>query len=192
MYPAIFKNHSGTFWIWANDITASLALQSNWTLQFSLENYTFQPGYRDLLPTAAVETRARLTSDIHFGNWEWITSVNWTGARDLSKYRYNLHFKTLIDDPLLPGTTIVGVQKNLLAPHFFTLDLYLGYTLKNRYTFFASIQNVLDFTQTGVGDSPLHWGIHNGADTGHFHLDNSHVWGPLRGRICSLGLKVEI
>jgi outer membrane receptor protein involved in Fe transport len=75
------------------------------------------------------------------------------------------------------------------APSFFTLDLYLSREFSKTFSAFASITNLLDYTQTGAGDSPLNWTQH-GSDQDHLHLDNNHVWGPLRGRIFTAGVKI--
>jgi len=195
--PAVFLNHPGALFVWANDVVASVDVAPNWNLQFSYENFQMENGYKSLLPAAAIENRIRLVSDWHIGNWEFVNTFTFVGARDLRPYNYAQHYRTislqLIDpeDPPLGTELKVDQSKGLNAPGYFTWDVYLGWTYKSKYTFFASVQNVFGFTQTSAGDSPLNWSAHR-AETNHFHLDNNHTWGPLRGRIFSVGLKAEI
>ncbi len=195
--PAIFKNSSAEYQIWANDVLLSWNPQPNWNLQLSYEHFSLPSGYKARLPAAAIEQRARLVSDVHWGDWEWVNTVSWGAARDLTAYGYGSHYRTLVDveniagDPLSGTHPEVGTLKSTRAPSFFLWDMYLGWKWKKEVSFFASIQNLFNFTQTSAGDSPLNWSTH-GADPSHFHLDNNHTWGPLRGRVFSVGLKAEI
>ncbi len=194
---AVFRNHPDEFRIWANDLVLSWNPLPNWNLQLGYERFSLPDGYKAILPAAAVEQRARLVSDLHVGSWEFVNTFTWIGARNLSQYGYNQHYRTLEREYYIPGDPsfgfdyVVNQPKGQWAPGFVTWDLYLGWTLKNKYTFFGQVQNVLGFTQTGAGDSPLNWASH-GGDPKHFHLDNNHVWGPLKGRLISVGLKVEL
>jgi outer membrane receptor for ferrienterochelin and colicins len=195
--PAVFRNTNAEYRIWANDVMVSYDVAPYWNLQLSYELFTLPEEYKIRLPAAAVEQRARLVSDMHFGNWEVVNTFTWVAARNLKSYGYDGHYLTLgdvPDDPAFPGLgshTEVITPKNAWAPAFLTWDLYVGYNWRNNCSFFASVQNVLNFTQTGQGDSPLNWSTH-GGDLSHFHLDNNHTWGPLRGRVVSVGMKVEL
>lgn len=194
--PALFQNAHAEYKVWANDIVVSWDVASNWNLQLSYENFSLQDEYKFRLPAAAIEQRARIISDLHFGNWEFVNTFTWVGSRNLSQYNYGQHYRTLrmVTDPLFPAdppTPEVDANKGNFAPPFLTWDIYLGWKWREKYTFYASVQNVLDYTQTGYGDSPLNWSSH-GNDPAHFHLDNNHTWGPLRGRLVSVGLKVEL
>jgi outer membrane receptor for ferrienterochelin and colicins len=193
--PAVFQNARAEYKVWANDIVVSADLFPNWNVQLSFEHFAMQEDYKFRLPAAAIENRIRLASDWHFGNFEFINTFTLTGARNLSAYHYEQHYKNLhlAPDPNFPVVDEIQVfqNKGLLAPAFLTWDIYLGWKWKDRVTLFASVQNVLDFTQTGYGDSPLNWSSH-GNDPLHYHLDNNHTWGPNRGRVFSVGLKAEI
>jgi outer membrane receptor protein involved in Fe transport len=190
---AIFKNAHAEYKIWANDVVLSWDVFANWNVQLSYENFSLQDDYKFRLPAAAIEQRARLASDWHFGNWEFVNTFTWVGARDLSRYNYGQHYRTFKDvaDGLGGFIQEVDQRKNLAAPSFVTWDVYLGWKWKKEVSFFASVQNLLDFTQASYGDSPLNWASH-GGDASHFHLDNNHTWGPLRGRLFSVGLKAEL
>ncbi len=194
--PALFRNAHAEYKVWANDLVVSWDVASNWNLQLSYEHFSLDDDYKFRLPAAAIEQRARIVSDVHFGDWEFVNTLTWVGARDLAKYNYSQHYRTLkmVTDPDFPGDPPipeVNENRGMFAPPFLTWDLYLGWKWKSAYTFFASVQNVLNYTQTSYGDSPLNWSSH-GNDPSHFHLDNNHTWGPLRGRLISVGLKVEL
>ncbi len=195
--PALFRNSTAEYRIWANDLMLSFDVAPHWNLSLSYEHFTLPEEYKIRLPAAAVEQRARLVSDMHFGNWEVVNTFTWVAARNLKPYGYDGHYQTLAevpddpDFPLLGNHLEVSQMKTAFAPAFITWDLYVAYNLKKQFSFFASVQNVLNFTQTGQGDSPLNWSTH-GGDLSHFHLDNNHTWGPLRGRVVSVGMKVEL
>lgn len=195
--PAIFRNFIGESQIWAKDLVLSYDLMPDWNMQLSYEHFSFPEQYSQRLPAAAVEQRIRMVSDWHIGQWEFVNTLTWIGARDLNRYGYNQHYRTLTTqfiDPLDPGLGTVPVVyegKGTFAPPFLVWDLYLGWTSKSGISFFGSVQNVLNYTQTGYGDSPLNWSTH-GNDPTHFHLDNNHTWGPIRGRTISVGLKAQL
>ncbi len=194
---ALFKNYPSELKVWANDIVVSWDVRPDWNLQLSYENFRMQGEFKRLLPAAAVEQRARLVSDFHYGNWEFVNTINWVGPRNLAAYGYDQHFRSIHDAPIDPTDLPLGnawqtnERKGQRAPGFFTWDIYLGWTLREKYTFYASVQNVLDTTQNKFGDSPLNFASH-GNDPMHFHLDNNHTWGPLRGRIFALGFKAQL
>ncbi|MBY0369689.1 TonB-dependent receptor [bacterium] len=185
---AILRNSSSEYRIWAADLVVSWDVMPQWNLQLAVEHTGMPDDYKPLLPAAAIENRVRLVSDYHFGDFEFVNTFTWIASRDLSKYGYDRHYLT-VENTGLPE---VIQPKNLYAPPYLTWDVSLGYKWKERYTFIASIQNVLDYTQAGYGDSPLNWSTHNPANKDHYHLDNNHTWGPLRGRVFSVGLKAEI
>jgi outer membrane receptor protein involved in Fe transport len=95
-----------------------------------------------------------------------------------------------VDSGLGPVDTLKD-RKNQTAPLFATLDLGTSYRATRQMELSLSVLNLTDFTQTGWGDSPLTWNQH-GSDASHFHLDNLHVWGPLRGRVFMFSLRAQI
>ncbi len=190
----IFRNAQQTFGVWSNDIVFGFNPTSNWRLQTSYEKFSYESRYKRLMPVAAIEDRIRFTSDYHIGDWEIISDLTWVGARNLSDYGYNQHYKNLKDelidasDPGLGTETRPNERKRTDAPAFFTLDLLVSKPLQKNLSAYAGVQNVFDYTQTAAGDSPLNWSQH-GTNPAHFHLDNNHVWGPTRGRLITLGLR---
>jgi hypothetical protein len=49
------------------------------------------------------------------------------------------------------------------------------------------VTNLLDYTQTKKGESPLSWRVHGD----HSHLDNRHLWGPVQGRVLYAGIQFD-
>jgi outer membrane cobalamin receptor len=191
--PAVFRNYQNTLGLWAFDVGAAHDLTRDLNVQVTYEKYLLPNAYKNLLPIATIEDRIRFISDYHFLGLELISTLNWIGPRDLTPYHgYGSQYKNLVTrtspDTGLPET-VGGDLKWQRAPSFFTLDLYLSREFSKTFSAFASITNLLDYTQTGAGDSPLNWTQH-GSDQDHLHLDNNHVWGPLRGRIFTAGVKI--
>ena len=183
---AVLRNSPAEYRVFAGDVAVSWDISPMWNVQLAYEHVGLPAAYKPLLPAAAVENRVRLVSDTHFGNWELVNTFTWVGGRDLRPYGYDHHYRNAVDDGF--GLPVLQDHKRLDVPSYLTWDISLGYQWRQRYTFFASVQNVLNFTQTGAGDSPLNWSVHGD----HFHLDNNHTWGPIRGRVFSVGLKAEI
>jgi outer membrane receptor for ferrienterochelin and colicins len=201
--PLTFRNAVDTYGIFAADLSVKAKVGDVWEVGAGIENYLLPLEYKQKLPVAALERRFQVTSDVHLWGFEWITTLNWVDGRNLADYGYDRHYRDLQEVPIDPdfpelgSQLIVNQQKNLQAPAFATVDVYLGRTFDIRaswiknLTLFASVENLFDFTQTGFGDSPLNWSVH-GNEREHFHLDNNHVWGPLRGRTFLVGLRADL
>ena len=114
------------------------------------------------------------------------------GPRNLTEYGYDGHYATYesVDSGLGPVDT-VKERKNQRAPIYATVDLGTSYRPARDWELSLSVLNATNFTQTGWGDSPLTWNQH-GSDPTHFHLDNLHVWGPLRGRVVMFAVKATL
>jgi outer membrane receptor for ferrienterochelin and colicin len=169
--PLLFKNMARASNIWANDVTYGFDPSHDWHLSLTYERFDFPDRYAMALPVAAIESRARIQSDFHYKNFEFLTTINYTFARDLARYGYNTHYNTY------DGSNVTN-QKRQRSPGFLTLDLLINYQFKSDFKFSFGVLNLTDYTQTRAGDSPLTWDKHGN----HAHLDNFHIWGPLRGR----------
>jgi outer membrane receptor for ferrienterochelin and colicins len=193
--PAVFRNSGETLGVWANDLVVNWIATRDLSVQAGYERFAYPDRYKELLPVAAIEQRVTLIADYHVGKWELISTLTWIGARNLTKYGYGDHYRTVAmeEDPDVPGDfrLVVADKKGQRAPAFATLDLYAGYEASKKMTAFFSVQNIFDYTQTGAGDSPLNWSTHN-DDRDHFHLDNNHLWGPTRGRTFIAGVRIEL
>lgn len=190
--PATFKNLTKDATVIASGISGTYR-SGSWVFELGLEDFRLPQDYKRLLPVAAVEQRARFRAEKKMGAmWDMFVSAQVTGPRNLSEYGYDKHY-------LNYETTDVGLGpvdqlkdlKNQRAPLFATIDLGTSYRPSKEWEFSISILNATNFTQTGWGDSPLAWNQH-GSDPGHFHLDNLHVWGPLRGRIFMVSARATL
>jgi|688.fasta_scaffold158675_2 outer membrane receptor for ferrienterochelin and colicins len=189
--PARFENLSQEVTVVASGLSG-LYRSGTWLFEASIEDFRLPSEYKRLLPVAATEQRARLRAEKQLGPWEVSLSANITGARNLSEYGYDQHYLNYeqVDSGLGPVDTLKD-RKNQTAPLFATLDLGTSYRATRQMELSLSVLNLTDFTQTGWGDSPLTWNQH-GSDASHFHLDNLHVWGPLRGRVFMFSLRAQI
>lgn len=194
---AVFRNYPDSLGIVSSYVSSTYKPGDGWKLEGSLEDFRLPAAFKRLLPVAITEQRARILVEKTLGNWEAGVTANIIGARDLAPYRYDQHYRTwgaVLADPGNPGlgtSDQVIDKKRTSAPLYATFDVTIGYHPVHDVELSFSVLNVTDFTQTGAGDSPLAWGQH-GASLTHFHLDNMHVWGPLRGRTFLLGLKASL
>lgn len=190
--PTVFTTADETFFIPVFDISYGRRITPHWSVEILAETFRYSDSYKIKLPVAAIEDRFTLTSDINLKKWSFSQRLNIIGARNLAKYGYDKHYNraTTDSDPLSDtfGDTFASEQKLQSAPAFMTLDLNFEYRWTEDLTLAVGLLNVLDETQTKRGDGPTTWALHGN----HYHLDNFHLWGPLRGRQIFLTLSGSI
>jgi outer membrane receptor protein involved in Fe transport len=183
--PLVFKNYSTPLHIGTFNLLKVKKMTNNWTLESSFDWFVMPDSYKERLPIAAQETRARLVSDYHFGKNEIVVFMNIVGPRDLSKYHYDRNFNV---NDVSTLSDVVSQQKDQKSPLFYTFDMYYSRQVSKSTQLQLGVNNLLDFTQTKDGESPLAWRVHGD----HAHLDNRHLWGPTQGRYFWAGFKAEI
>jgi len=185
--PILYRNTDETFDIWAADLLLGYKIKPWWLIEGSYESFSYEDGYKRKLPTAAIEQRYQFKSAINTGRWSHSLLLNVIGSRNLSKYgSYNEHYvnRNQASEPNLDPTLEL---KNQRSPWFFTLDTSVSYQFSKALKLNLGINNILDFTQTGDGDSPTAWHWH----FNHAHFDQLHTWGPNTGRQYFLSLSGE-
>ncbi|MEK2688593.1 TonB-dependent receptor plug domain-containing protein [Bdellovibrio sp. GT3] len=187
--PTLFISSKEPYTVSVVDFSYGRRITHDWTVEGLVESFHYPAGYKEKLQVAAVEQRLSVMSNVTWGKWTASQRVTVVGERDLSAYGYGDHYNVAYTDtdPLSPtfGQTFTSDQKFQKSPTFFTVDLNFERQLsENLYAGFA-ILNAFDYTQTGAGDSPTTWHVHGD----HYHLDNFHIWGPLRGRQFLLSLR---
>lgn len=190
--PAKFENLRDSVFILSSGVSGAYRTGS-WVFELGLEDFRFPAQYKKLLPVAAVEQRAKARVERKIGDkWEVAVDTLVTGPRNLSDYGYDRHYVNF--EPVDSGLGAVNTVKDLKnqrAPLFATVDISTTYRPARDWQVSLSVLNATDFTQTGWGDSPLAWNQH-GSNPSHFHLDNLHVWGPLRGRVFLFSVKATL
>jgi len=182
--PTLFLNSDQIYDLVTFDTQWAHKLSERIDFEVRFEHFHMPLAYKQKLPVASIEERIQVKYQLKFHKKSLQFLGNWIGSRDLAQFaQYSRHFNRVvpINDPLNPnfGDPPRGIdQKNQIAPHFWTFDLHFNQTLTDELEFNFSILNIFDFTQAGVGDGPLTWHLHGQ----HYHLDNFHIWGPLRGR----------
>ncbi|MBX3039409.1 MAG: TonB-dependent receptor [Bdellovibrionaceae bacterium] len=187
--PTLFKNANEAYTLSTYDLSYGRRLTPNWTMEGILEVFDFPAGYKEKLPVAAIEKRLSVTSDLELGPWTLSQRLNVVGERDLSAYGYDDHYNIIFLDEDVSSPTFDQLfpesQKRQKSPTYFTVDLTFSRTLTESLSLGLSVLNLFDYTQTGAGDSPTTWHLHGKE----YHLDNFHIWGPLRGRQVFVSLK---
>lgn len=181
--PLLFQNSSQSFAISTLNLIHVKKVTNNWTLEFSFDYFFMEDEYKEKLPSAVQESRARVVSDYHFGKSEVVGFLNIIGPRNLKKYDYEKNYNQLTEDSFT-FEDIPSQRKQQYAPLYATVDLFYNYQFNNKYSVIAGVDNLFDYTQK---ESPLSWRGHGD----HFHLDNRHIWGPLQGRVVYTGFKAS-
>jgi len=185
--PIKFRNAEETMSIGTVNLLHIEKLTPDWSLESTFDWFILPDSYKDKLPIASQETRARFISDYHFGQNEFVTTLNIIGPRNLKPYNYDKNYNVLSEDPIT-FEDVPSSQKNQQAPLFYTIDLFFQRNITRSFKFLAGVTNLLDYTQTKDKESPLSWRIHGD----HVHLDNRHIWGPVQGRVIYAGLNYQI
>lgn len=181
--PTLFVNADEVFDLQVLDIEWGQKIFKRDEIFLRAEHFVLPDNYTRKLPVAAVELRGQLEYAKVGKNYKWQGFLNWQGGRNLTRYAgYAYHYNqvqeiTDMDDERFPGV-LARDQKLQKSPDLFTLDLMYSYFMSENTTLFLGVLNLFDTTQVSYQDSPLTWHVH-GA---HYHLDNFHIWGPLKGR----------
>lgn len=174
--PLIFTNSDEDYWISILDFSFGEQLNPSWNYEVVSEFFFYPQGYKEKLPTASIERRIQVRSEYQLKNWKLQGALAITLERNLSDYGYLRNYNRLTGT--FPDPEVGQDLKRQSAPTFATLDIAAERSLNQNWKLIFSVANLTNYTQTSAGDSPLAWERHGD----HFHLDNRHLWGPLKGR----------
>jgi hypothetical protein len=182
----IFKNSDQAFDLSVLGFYMARKINADLELQINGDWFIMPRSYQEKLPIASQESRLRFISDYHLNKHEFVMTATWIGPRDLKRYTYDKNYNRLVfDDDLLEDVPLE--PKGVKAPWFMTFDFYYSFQLSTKWVLFGGINNLLNYTQTKFGESPLSWRVHGN----HAHLDNRHIWGPNQGRVGYAGIKAD-
>ncbi len=170
------KNDFGYVTVGSVDALASYQLFTSLQVGAGYEHFFYSQRYKSLLPTAAIEDRARFLADFSHDGWEGNLTVNVIGARDLAPYNYGNRFN------IWDGTT-ASAPKGTTAPVWATVDIRVAKKIGDEVSLNFGVKNLFDYTQTKT-ESPLFFDSAGGFDV-------LHIWGPLRGRQIYAGLQAK-
>lgn len=174
--PLIFTNTQENYWISLFDFSFGEQLSPRWTYEIISEFFFYPQGYKRKLPTASVERRVQVRSEYQLEKWKIQGILAITLERNLSDYGYFRNYNRLTGT--FPDPEVGQDLKWQSAPSFATVDIAAERNLSQSWKLIFSVANLTDYTQTSAGESPLAWELHGS----HYHLDNRHLWGPLKGR----------
>lgn len=184
--PILYLNDTRDYDITVADLLLGFEVNHDWLLESSFEIFHYSEGYKERLPTAAIEERLMFKSTYSGENWGQQTSVTVIPSRDLSSYgSYANHYQNR-DESAEPSLSSSMVKKGQKAPTFATVDMSFYYMLMKELKMTVSVENLFDYTQTSRNDSPATWHWH----FNHAHYDGLHTWGPNRGRTFNVALNM--
>ena len=142
--PIQYINAQESFNIWVTDLLLGYKPTPWWFVETVLEFFQYEPGYQRRLPTAAIEERFQLKSEIKSGPWNHLLRLTVVGARELSPYgSYRNHFvnqsQNSNSDPITPE------QKDQRAPLWWTLDTHLSYQFKKSLSLSLGANNLFNY-----------------------------------------------
>lgn len=184
--PVHYRNSTESYNILVSDFLMGYKPVPQWFLEASIEFFQYETGYKQKLPTAALEKRIQWMSTWEGKNWLQKTTVQFIGSRDLSQYGgYSRHYRVRnqASEPILDTTLPLKKQK---APAYVVVDTQWTQKLKG-WDFTFAIQNLFDYTQARTGDTPSNWHWH----FNHAHFDGLQTWGPNQGRTYSLSIATD-
>ena len=160
-------------------VSANHQIDGHWAIEASAEKFMYDGNYRDTFGIIPTEERLSLTLDYdgHGHDWDVSTTVTWIGSRNYADYSgadYGNHYKDKLNTK----------NNGDSSPAYFTVDLKVARDIAKNWSLYAGANNLLDYTQTGSGSSPLFYDT-DGA------VDVTHIWGPLRGREIYAGIKAD-
>lgn len=155
------------------DIVVGYALTPSLSISGGYEQYAYDTQYKELLYIAAIEKRAHIMVDWENDGWDVMSEATWTGARDLAPYGYVNRY----------NDATLTLPKNTTSPAFTTVDLKISKELSKAFTLYVGVKNLFNYTQT-AHESPLFYDASGNYDVGH-------IWGPLRGRMTYVGIKMS-
>jgi outer membrane receptor for ferrienterochelin and colicins len=182
--PTLFLNATQPYDLLTLDIQHSRKLGSWGELEFKGEKFFLPLDYKKKLPVAVPEERFQIQYLYKIREHQFQFLAHFVGSRNLNHFaQYERHYNriSVVDDIFHPdfGSPPQGLDpKKRQAPSFWTFDWHWSYRIEENLQWSVSILNLFNETQIGHQDSPLTWHIHGN----HYHLDNFHIWGPLRGR----------
>ena len=178
--PLLFVNSDDDYDIWVADwyFGGKPGLIPGGELQLGLEKFLFSDAYADKLPTAAQEFRAVLDwwQKSSWGNSSF--QMVYVGARDLTRFGYDEHFNRYNLDITSDGFNQVSEPKKVDVPAYVVINVSHEVAVDESYQLGFRVNNLTDFTQASVNDTPATWHWHEV----HAHFDNFHTWGPNQGR----------
>lgn len=184
----IFKNSTDGYRIQTLSNGYLLNLNEEITLEFLLEKFIHPLDYKKIQKSPLVENRAQLKINYEYNFLKTVLLFQYFSSRDLSQYGYNSNYNYAETDLMNTPPVTMREQKRQKAPDFLTIDWMMDYEVNPFFELSVGVDNILNLTQTkSYNDSPLAWARHGD----HFHLDNMHLWGPLKGRVIWSKLKFE-
>ena len=178
--PLLFVNSEDDYDIYVADwyFGGKYHLLDGGEWQVGVESFHYSDDYADKLPTAANEFR--IVGDFSQKSLIGMTSLQavYVGARDLSRYGYDEHFNEYNLDITSSSFNQVSDPKKVKVPDYVLLHLKHQIQVNRDYTLGFRVNNLTNFTQASVDDTPATWHWHET----HGHFDNFHTWGPNQGR----------
>jgi outer membrane receptor protein involved in Fe transport len=161
----------------AVDLALSYRFGDHLLASFVAEHFDYDQTFDSSYAIAPLETQVTAALDWGIGDWDLYVSLDWVGSRDLTDYGYVGY--NLLGDP--------GSLKTTCAPSYFTVDFRLAREFRDHLSAYVGANNLLDYTQAGDEDTPLHWVSTVPADG----FDVAYIYAPLRGREAYAGFKYE-
>jgi len=182
---SLFQHAGDHFIVLSNQWGSSYQFNPNWSVDFSFFNSFSQNKFKKIQRLPIVEKKIQLNTNYHLDRMGISLNSTWVGALPLSLYGYDKHFNVVREDLASPEPYQFSSPKKQTSEAYFMLDLMFNYKWNQNINLDLSIKNLLNYTQTiSAADSPTAWAKHGG----HYHLDNMHVWGPVRPREFHIGI----
>jgi outer membrane receptor for ferrienterochelin and colicins len=170
----------------ATDLTVGYRLNSNVTLNLVAEKYFYDSRFEQVYAIAPVEEQVSLSIDADWNGWDFTSTLNVIGARNLGRYNYN-GYERLLPNGYIDESAIKGLH----AKAYMVLDTRLANEVGDHLTVYGGANNLLNYSQARNQDSSLFWvpGDRDATGLQADGFDVVYIHGPLRPREFYLGVK---
>ncbi|MBX2848610.1 MAG: TonB-dependent receptor [Acidiferrobacterales bacterium] len=165
--------------VFAVDLALGYRISDALLLNLVIESYDYDDVFQDVYGIVPLEEGASITLDYDLEGWDIYGTLNWVGSRDLTAYGYEGY-----DQIDAAGYIIEDSVKISKSPSYITLDFRAAKEINDNFSAYIGVNNLLNYTQAGEGESPLFWVAGDRDEIGlqSDGFDVTYIHGPLRGR----------
>lgn len=161
------------------DLALGYQAMENLGFDLIIESFFYDKAFRESYSIAPSDKRVTFNMDWDINQWELITTVVWFGEKDLNDYGYDAYDQ--LSEPGAESPVVKSSKKTTTADAYFIVNSKVQRELSENLSAYIGVNNLLDETQAGNGESPLMFDEEGGIDVAYIH-------GSLRGREAYAGV----
>ncbi|MCY4045141.1 MAG: TonB-dependent receptor [Cellvibrionales bacterium] len=161
------------------DLALGYQATNNLGFDLIIESFFYDKAFRESYSIAPSDKRVTFNMDWDINQWELITTVVWFGEKDLNDYGYDAYDQ--VSESGSENPVVESSKKTTTADAYFIVNSKVQRELGENLSAYIGVNNLLNETQAGNGESPLMFDDEGGIDVAYIH-------GSLRGREAYAGV----